>query len=73
MVNIVFRKIKELSTNQAKPRMPVLIYTLMQELNINSESLKPFLIQLVALRLIRYNELDKRSVKLTLLGGSVSS
>jgi len=70
VVNTVYRKIKELSAEEMKPRPAIFIDTLMQELNINLASLKQLLAPLVAERLIKYNEPEKRSVKLTLLGAS---
>jgi RIO-like serine/threonine protein kinase len=71
MVNTVFRKIKELSANEMKPRAAIPVPTLCQELNMTAESVRPVITELIELRLIKYNEPEKQSVKLTLLGTTV--
>ena len=68
MVNVVYRKIKELSEMEMKPRPAISIDQLMHELNMNLATLKPFLELLVQSRLIIYSDRDKHSVKLTLQG-----
>jgi hypothetical protein len=72
VTNVVYKKIKELSAEEMKPRPAISIDTLMYELNVNLASLKQLLAPLIAERLIVYNEREMRSVKLTLLGASVT-
>ncbi len=72
MVNTVFRKIKELSANEITPRSPIPIDALVADLNIDKVSLAPIITELVSLRLIKYNTLEKKSVHLTLLGATVN-
>ncbi len=70
-VNTVYRKIKELSAIGMRPRAPIYINTLIADLNMNSESISPLITELVDLRLIKYNEIEKQAVMLTLLGTTV--
>ncbi|HXS36583.1 MAG TPA: hypothetical protein VN721_07775 [Flavipsychrobacter sp.] len=71
-VNDVYRKIKEMSTQQWNPRPVIQISNISQELNISREALMPILAELGDMRLIRFNESAKTSLKLTLLGNNVN-
>jgi hypothetical protein len=70
--NDVYRKIKEISAGYIDPRTPVLINLLTKEMYSNTELLLPIINQLVYLRLIKYNEKNRQSVRLTFLGMNVT-
>lgn len=71
-VNEVYRKIKEMSAQQWNPRPVITISNISQELYTSRESLLPYLRELEDMKLIRFNEAAKLTVKLTLLGNNVS-
>ena len=70
--NEVYRKIKEISARYINPRTPVYISSLTQELYSNIELLTPLINHLIELRLIKYDEKIKYSVRLTFLGMNVN-
>jgi hypothetical protein len=71
-VNDVYRKIKEMSLSSWNPRPVLQISNLSQELATSREALMPFLRELDDMKLIRFNEGAKTSLKLTLLGNNVN-
>jgi DNA-binding IscR family transcriptional regulator len=66
--NIVFRKIKEISSRGTTPRPTVTIMQLASELSVSSEQLKPSITELKQLRLLTLIEGNNGGVRLTLLG-----
>lgn len=70
--NIVFRKIKEISSRGTTPRPTVTIKQLASELSVTHEQLKPSLTELKQLRLLTYSESNGSEFKLTLLGTVVN-
>ncbi len=70
-VNDVYRKIKELSSQAWNPRPPVPVANLSKELSSPREHLLPMLVKLEDMKLIRFNESAKTSIRLTLLGNAV--
>jgi DNA-binding IclR family transcriptional regulator len=68
LVNIVFRKVKEISARSITPRPMVSVYELANELSISGERLHPYLAELKSLRLLTYAGGSTPTVKLTLLG-----
>lgn len=72
MVNTVYRKIKEISAAEMRPRVSIPLTLLFQELNgMPYDSVRLAVTELVDLRLIKYDDTKKMSVKLTLLGSTV--
>ncbi len=72
LVNIVFRKVKEMSARSITPRPMVSVYELGKELSISGEGLQPYITELKSLRLVTYAGGSAPTVKLTLLGCVVS-
>jgi Mn-dependent DtxR family transcriptional regulator len=66
--NVVFRKIKEMSSRVVHPRPALNTSDLARELSVSPESLTQTLDQLKDLRLISFFKPDHQSIKLTLLG-----
>lgn len=66
--NDVYRKIVEISERTINPRTPIMINNLTYELNANNDTLTPYIDYLMELRLIKYAEVSKESVRLTFLG-----
>jgi hypothetical protein len=71
-VNDVYRKIKEMSAEAWTPRPVLSVINLSSRLETNSERLLPLLSYLQEIKLIRFNEAGRTSVKLTLLGSAVN-
>lgn len=69
--NEVFRKIKEISAREIKPRPLVNTAALAHELSVTPESLMPFLLQLKQLRLVNFIDIQASAFRLTLLGSVV--
>jgi len=67
-VNVVYRKIKEISSRAAKPRPFILVSKISDELVIKQDELMPFLQELQDLRLIQFAEISTESLRLTLVG-----
>ncbi|RYG50142.1 MAG: hypothetical protein EOO01_11380 [Chitinophagaceae bacterium] len=70
-VNEVYRKIKEMSAQEWTPRPVLTVVNLSSALRSPREALIPLLTELQELKLIRFNDNNKVSVKLTLLGNNV--
>jgi DNA-binding IclR family transcriptional regulator len=68
VVNVVFRKVKEMSARSITPRPMVSVYDLANELSISGDRLHPYLAELKSLRLLTYSSGNVPTVKLTLLG-----
>jgi len=66
--NVVFRKIKEISSREMQPRPAVTASQIASELSLTSDSLLPTLAQLKELRLVTFCDGKGSSIKLTLLG-----
>ena len=66
--NVVFRKIKEISSREMQPRPAVAINQIARELSVTTDSLLPTLDQLKNLRLVNFSDGQATSIKLTLLG-----
>ena len=66
--NEVFRKIKEISARDTRPRPEVTTMQLANELEISCDSLLPSLTQLEDLKLLNFCDAESSVVKLTLLG-----
>ncbi len=66
--NEVFRKIKEISARESRPRPEVTTFQLANELEISSDNLLPSLTQLEELKLLNFCDADASIVRLTLLG-----
>jgi|GEM_PF-1107428 len=71
-VNDVYRKIKDLSAREWTPRPSIAVATLSSELSLTRESVMPMLTELQDMKLIRFNETTKASLRLTLLGHTVN-
>jgi len=71
-VNEVYRNIKELSSEGMRPRPLLTVLTLSERMHTGREVLFPFLAELQDLRLIRFNESGRTSIRLTLLGCAVT-
>ncbi len=71
-VNDVYRKIKEMSSQEWTPRPAVAVVNIARELESQREALIPLLTKLEDMKLIRFNESAKTSIRLTLLGNNVS-
>lgn len=70
--NEVYRKIKEISSRVANPRPFIHIGGIANELMQVTEQILPMLTELKDLRLITFDKPNVQSVKLTLLGFTVS-
>ncbi len=70
--NVVFRKIKEISSRGMYPRPLVTVIQLATELSMTSSNLLPSLAQLNRLRLVTFNDSSNPTVRLTLLGTVVN-
>ena len=70
-VNVLHRKIREMSKMMANPRPQLMVRDIAGELNMSSDQLMPTLVALKDLRLIQFNEPSQVSVKLTLLGHTI--
>lgn len=72
MINTVYRKIKEISAGGMHPRIAIELDTLCLELNLSFAEVKMAIMELEYLRLIKYSDGKRHSVKLTLLGNTVN-
>ena len=70
--NDVYRKIIEISSGYIDPRTPIFINIISREFYANPDMMMPLINQLVDLRLIKYTEKTRESVRLTFLGMNVS-
>ncbi len=70
--NDVYRKIKEISKRTANPRPQILVKGIADELLQMREQILPMLTELKDMRLITFDHTYVQSVKLTLLGTTVS-
>jgi predicted transcriptional regulator len=70
-VNVLHRKIREMSKMMANPRPQLTVRDIAGELNMSSDQLMPTLVELKDLRLIQFNEPGLSTIKLTLLGCTV--
>lgn len=70
--NEVYRKIKEMSARVANPRPFINITGIATEMMQVNEQILPMLTELKDLRLITFDKPNVQSVKLTLLGFTVS-
>ena len=68
--NEVYRKIVEISERTLNPRTPIPINSLTHELNLHERTLETALNQLLDMRVIKYHEVSRKSVRLTFLGKS---
>lgn len=69
--NEVFRKVKEISRRNTRPRPLIAVLMLVEELRLTRPGLLPILTELKEHRLIKFNEPAALSIKLTLLGDTV--
>lgn len=70
--NEVYRKIKEISLRTPNPRPSIAVAGIASELQQVSEQIVPMLTELKDLRLIAFDKPSVQSVKLTLLGFTVT-
>ena len=70
-VNDVYRKIKEMSAEQWKPRPVLAISSISERLLSDKDYLMPLLTSLSDMKLIRF-DMAKHSIQLTLLGNVVT-
>ncbi len=66
--NIVFRKIKEISARDVRPRPAVSTGQLASELSLTREGIMPSLTYLKHLKLLNFSDQTCSAVSLTLLG-----
>ena len=71
-VNEVYRQIKDMSAEAWNPRPQIEIANIVQRMRSTRNILLPLLYELNDLKLIRFNETAKKSIRLTLLGNNVT-
>ena len=71
-INEVYRQIKDMSSEAWNPRPQIEIANIVQRMHSTRETLLPLLSELNDMKLIRFNETSKVSVRLTLLGNNVT-
>ncbi len=69
--NIVFRKIKEISAREMRPRPHINTQELARELSLTREKIMPSLKQLKDLKLVNFSDVNGSAISLTLLGCTV--
>ena len=71
-VNEVYRKIKEMSAGGWNPRPALAVQNISRELRTPQDHLLPLLSELQDMKLIRFDDRAGSSIKLTLLGNTVT-